>query len=544
MRRVTRRAAKSLLIATAVTAAFAMTDAQALVFGVQERRCDNGETYMDYYGGTYTGDPNNAFAPFRVVIPAKKKVNGKMKVTWNGKLLAYARGTGTAMKVNASGQPLDVNGNPLTNPPTVPPLLGLTPLNNALPGITANGLTYPPNPDAFEEDLVCSRKYAAVVTDYKPDFDFLQNGKLGWVVEDGTRDIGRAILQARRLLIMTQWSWPQKTILLGRSQGSLVALRYAEEHSPLVDGVIAACTVGAGASRSWDSAVDFALAIDVAFGNEHGFGGWPWGNEVGNVADVRDDVVFNRDVAPVLEGWFPLDDHGLPTPAFRANFGRLEFVRLVTGLPLAGFYPFPPAANVPGYAGFNWLGSALLFATEVKADVEGRAGGAVGQNLDHAYGLSPADRLYLAQLGVPSEAIDGWLGAMNVRRNYEASPQGKAYTASYHDFSFAGRQPPHPMLAVHTTTDGLVLPSQETELRETLDATGQLAKRAQLRQTFVEANGHCALTQAEWTVAIEAMEKRLTTGVWPGNDFFPNNGNDLRFNNAFDAGQYPQPRLP
>ena len=75
-------------------------------------------------------------------------------------------------------------------------------------------------------------------------------------------------------------------------------------------------------------------------------------------------------------------------------------------------------------------------------------------------------------------------------------------------------------------------------------ATGQLAKRAQLRQTFVEANGHCALTQAEWTVAIEAMEKRLKTGVWPGNDFFPNNGNDLRFNNAFDAGQYPQPRLP
>ncbi|MCB1968194.1 MAG: hypothetical protein KDI64_19715, partial [Candidatus Accumulibacter sp.] len=352
--------------------------------------------------------------------------------------------------------------------------------NNALPGITLNAqglteLTYPPNPDAFEDHLVCDQKYAAVVSDYKPDFDFLQNGKLGWVVEDGTRDIGRAILQARRLLIMTQWRWPQKTILLGRSQGSLVALRYAEERSPLVDGVITACTVGAGASRSWDSAVDFALAIDVAFGSG-GSGGWPWGNGPGNVADVRDDVVFDTQVAPVLSGWF-VDP---------ASFGRLEFVRLVTGLPLAGFYPFNPHAinpalpNSPGDPAFNWLGSALLFATEVKADVEGRAGGAVGQNRDHVYSLTQNDQAYLLALGVPPEAIAGWLGAMNARK-YDASPAGQAYTANYHDFSFDGSRPPRPMLAVHTTTDGLVLPSQETELRETLDATGDLAKRAQLR---------------------------------------------------------------
>jgi hypothetical protein len=129
------------------------------------------------------------------------------------------------------------------------------------------------------------------------------------------------------------------------------------------------------------------------------------------------------------------------------------------------------------------------------------------------------------------------------------SPQGAAYTAAYRDFTFDTRLPPRPILSVHTTTDGLVLPSQETVLRQTLDATGQLLKKQQLRQVYVEANGHCTLTQAEWTVALEAMEQRLDTGVWPGNAFFPKVDNPLydqrlRFNNDFVPGPFPQPPSP
>ena len=508
--------------------------AHALVFGERDRTCSNGETYSDYFGGTYTGDSSNRFAPFRIVIPDRG---------WNGKLLAYARGTGTSIKLDAEGAALDVDGNPLVDITAQSPLLGFSPLNNALPEITANGLVLPTNPDAYEEELVCARKYAAVVSDYKPDFDFLLNGKLGWVVEDGVRDIGLAVAQARLLLSTTQGRPPKRTIMLGRSQGSLIALRYAEERSPLVDGVVTACTVGAGASRSWDSAVDFALAIDVAF--QH-LGGWPWGATAGDVGDVNDNVVFATDVIPALQGWF----------ADPTAFARLEFVRRVSGLPLAGFYPFNPAAlnpalpNVPGYQAFNWLGTLLLFTTEVKADIESKAGGAVGQNLDHVYSLAEADRNYLQALGLPGGLLDSWLAAMNARK-VAGSPAGQAYTAAYRDFSFGGPLAPHPMLSVHTTTDGLVFPSQETELRETLDATGRVKKQRQLRQTYVNANGHCALTQAEWTRALEAMEKRLDTGVWPGDAFFPNSlgdpdnpDDDLRFNNAFDPGRYPQPPSP
>ncbi len=512
-------------------AALAMTlaapAAQALVSGQLTRTCGDGSsTYTDYFGGTYTGDPSNPFAPFRVVIP---------DAGWNGKLLAYARGTGSSVKLSPQGYPLDVNGDIFVDHTTQAPLLGFTPLNNALPGITAAGLVLPADPDAFEDYLVCDQKYAAVVSDYKPDFDFLYNGKLGWVVEDGVRDIGLALAQARRLLRSTKGRLPSRTILIGRSQGSIVALRYAEERSPLVDGVVTACTVGAGASRSWDTAVDVALAIDVAFSDEVG-GGWPWGEPElpGAAGDVDNDVDFATDVAPWI-GWQFANN---PTA-----FARFEFVRLVTGLPLDGFYPFNPHSinstlpDVPGLAEFNWLGTVLLFATEVKADLEAKAGGAVGQNLDHWYSLAEADSAYLGALGIRFES---WLGEMNKRTIYAASPEGAAYTAQYRDFSFDTLLPPRPMLSIHTTTDGLVLPSQETALRETLDAAGGVLKERQLKQKFVNANGHCSLTQAEWTKALNAMEQRLDRGVWPEDSFFTDDP-ALRFNSDFDPGPFPQP---
>ncbi len=173
----------------------------------------------------------------------------------------------------------------------------------------------------------------------------------------------------------------------------------------------------------------------------------------------------------------------------------------------------------------------------MKADLEDKAGGAVGQNRYHVYSLSPSDQAYLQTLlhasGASVDTVDTWLDAMNARNTYAGSLEGADYTAAYRD--------------------GLVLPSQETVLRQTLDATGQLLKKRQLRQVYVEANGHCTLTQAEWTVALEAMERRLDTGVWPGNAFFPNNmggpvvpeyDQRLRFNNAFNPGPFPQPPSP
>lgn len=102
------------------------------------------------------------------------------------------------------------------------------------------------------------------------------------------------------------------------------------------------------------------------------------------------------------------------------------------------------------------------------------------------------------------------------------------------------------MLSIHTTVDGLVLPSQETELRETLEHAGGFRKQRQLLQKYVEANGHCTLTQADWTAALVAMEHRLKTGRWSDAFFVDFEGESyderVRFVD-FDPGQFPQPAL-
>ena len=113
-----RQGARSWLRVAALTITLATPAAHALVKGERTRTCDNGHTYSDYYGGTITGDLGNFFAPFRIVIPDQG---------WNGKLLAYARGTGTSIKVNDQGIPIDVDGN--ADPYTQTPMLGFTPLD-------------------------------------------------------------------------------------------------------------------------------------------------------------------------------------------------------------------------------------------------------------------------------------------------------------------------------------------------------------------------------------------------------------------------------
>ncbi len=208
----------------------------------------------------------------------------------------------------------------------------------------------------------------------------------------------------------------------------------------------------------------------------------------------------------------------------------------MTGAPRDGFYPFP-IPDSPGFPEFNWLFTGMTFATEVRADLESKAGGAVGQNVDHVYALSAGDRAYLINaVGLGNDTIDYWLDEMNASTVYTGSKAGRAYTRKFKDLSGKLKRP---VLTLHTTTDGLVLPSQETAYRETVAAA---RKSRKLRQVFVESNGHCAITEQEWLKALEGIEARLDTGAWPGSDFFTNDpAAGLRFVNGFDPGPFPQP---
>jgi hypothetical protein len=432
-------------------------------------------------------------APFRIVVPEN----------WNGTLLVYARGTGSLRMLDDTGQPGKLGLTPLTNVPgVVRPLIGP---DGPVIGPNGQPVLVPDNAPALElEQALLQKGYALASSDFGDAF-LMESGLLGWVVEDGIRDTAALTVHFRKSV-----GEPHRTIFWSRSQGTLVSLASIEtgRGTRLYDGVIAGCAVGAGASRSWDSAVDFALAYDVTFG---------WLADWGTVGDVRDTLTF-AEVAPVLI-------QNLPNPA---NFGRFEFIRLVTGAPLAGYYGSSPVTNFNDPT-FGWFAANMVFATEVRADVERKARGHVGQNVDHVYSLTDAEKGYLALLGVNA---DGLLAEMNARRNFTSSPQGRAYLRRFADFDGRIRRP---VLTIHTSVDGLVLPSHERVYRDTVGAAG---RDDLLVQVFTTAIGHCTFTSAQWLATVAAMDSWLETRVAPGVEFFPA---ALGFDHGFVPPPYPQP---
>jgi pimeloyl-ACP methyl ester carboxylesterase len=318
------------------------------------------------------------------------------------------------------------------------------------------------------ENLLLSRGYALAGSAYRDN---------GWAVEEGIIDT-LALVN----FFKGRVGEPRHTILWGFSMGSVVAFSSAELFPFVYDGVIAACAVGAGSPRTWDGALAFSLAYDVAFG---------WRESWGSVGDVRDDVNFETEVVPVL----------FSQAANPLNFGRFEFVRLVNGLPARGFFD-----------GAMWLFVDMFFATEARAELERRAGGPVAQNLNHVYTLTDQEKDYLNARGVNPNAL---LNEMNARRNISARPSARHYLEHFAEYT---GDITRPVLTIHTTGDGLVVVAHESAYREIVRAAGN---ENLLVQVYTDAVGHCDFTAEQLLAAVAAMQSWLDTGMRPGPEFFP-----------------------
>ena len=68
-----------------------------------------------------------------------------------------------------------------------------------------------------------------------------------------------------------------------------------------------------------------------------------------------------------------------------------------------------------------------------------------------------------------------------------------------------------PVLTMHTTGDGLVVPENEQAYRSVV---GRAGDSRLLRQIFVSRAGHCAFTPAETITAAQTLLNRLATGHW------------------------------
>ena len=99
------------------------------------------------------------------------------------------------------------------------------------------------------------------------------------------------------------------------------------------------------------------------------------------------------------------------------------------------------------------------------------------------------------------------LQTLNSAKRIKANPDAEAYLIK--NISFNGGISV-PVLTMHTTGDGLVVPENEQAYRS---AVNRARKASLLRQVFVHRAGHCAFTPAETVTAVQTLLNRLPPGT-------------------------------
>ena len=332
-------------------------------------------------------------------------------------------------------------------------------------------------PNAALEAPLLAQGFALAGTAYKDN---------GWAIKDAIQDVKNLAVFFRENVAQ-----PQRTILVAASLGTFVGYKSMEQFNGIYDGALCLCTAGAGATRLWDSGVPLYLAYDIIFGIPASWG---------TVGEVRNNIDFETEVLAKLG----------PELQNVANFPKFEFIRLVAKNPGRGLIPPPPPNFYPG-----WALTDFFFFTEARAELQRRAGGPFVQNLDQSYDLLPAEKAYLASIGLPTPVVDAWLAQMNARRDVTAKPSARNYVRNNTDFNGKIR---NPILTVHTIIDPLLVVANESAYAELNAAAG---KQDLLFQTYTTGIGHCNLTGPQVLTAIGAIDSWVRTGVRPTAASFP-----------------------
>lgn len=296
---------------------------------------------------------------------------------------------------------------------------------------------------------------------------------------------------------------PSRVIVWGCSLGGGVATLLLEKYGNVYDGAIACAGTVADMAKVSDASLAFGLAYDVAFG-------WP-SEKWGPLEDVRDDLSFFTNVAPILQ----------PQLKDQANTPKWEFVRRVMKFPPQAFWTLDPQLGAP------FLALAMWRATEQRANLEVTFGGPVTQNLDHVYALTEADKTYLASLGMTN--AEELLAEMNARTNIQADHDARVRL----EVRSADGVLTRPLIAMHSAYDGLARTEAESLLRAKVEQAGM---ERNLIQVFTAAPGHCSFSTQQYLTVLAAMEHWLDTGTKPDTSAF---SKDLGFAPGFVAPAWP-----
>jgi pimeloyl-ACP methyl ester carboxylesterase len=290
---------------------------------------------------------------------------------------------------------------------------------------------------------------------------------------------------------------PKRVIAWGVSLGGMITAGLVQLYPDRFAAAMPMCGVLSGGIATWNLELDAAYAFRTLLAPNSNLQLTHISDPVANLQLALD--TFNQAAA---------------TPAGRA---RIALVAALIDLP-GWFDPRSPEPAAGDFAAREeaqamWESAVdFSFAFRYRADLEQRAGGNPSWNtgVDYSHQLSiSADRDEVNALyGAAGLDLQADLRTLNAGGRVAADPAAVAYLDR--NISYDGRLN-IPVLTMHTTGDGLVVPPNEGAYAIAVSAVGDSAL---LRQTFVHRAGHCAFTEAETVAAVQVLLKRLDTGRW------------------------------
>ena len=288
---------------------------------------------------------------------------------------------------------------------------------------------------------------------------------------------------------------PGTTVAWGHSLGGIITAGLLQDYPNRFDAALPMCGVLSGGVATWNTALDAEFAFQ-------------------KLIDPSVQVANITNPAANLQAAEAAGAQAQQTAAGRA---RLALVSALGDTP-GWFTPLSPEPAATDYAAqeanqFLW-GSQVTFpfVFAFRAELEARAGGNPSWNTGVNYladlAKSADFREVKALYRAAGLSLTRDLLTLNASPRIKADPGATAYLIK--NIAFNGRISV-PVLTMHTTGDGLVVPENEQAYRSAVDRAG---RGSLLRQVFVHRAGHCAFTPGETVTAVQTLENRLSTGHW------------------------------
>ena len=299
---------------------------------------------------------------------------------------------------------------------------------------------------------------------------------------------------------------PTRTIAWGHSLGGIITAGLIQRYPGRFSAALPMCGVLAGGVATWNTALDGAFAFKQLI------------DPSVSVVNITDPTANFQEASAAA------------VAAQQTEQGRARLALVAALADTPGW--FTPLSKEPAPGDFaaqeanqyQWITQVDgFFIFALRAELEARAGGNVSWTTGVNYTTQLAESADSAEVAGLYKAAGLNLGAdlatLQNAAQISADPSAVRYVE--HNITFDGKIS-IPVLTMHTTGDGLVVPENEQAYRSVV---GQAGNTSLLRQIFVHRAGHCAFTPAEMITAARVLLNRLDTGHWTGSALKPANLN-------------------